>query len=79
MRMNIDLSMDEALVRFELLSGYRTKNDARQLLIRNAAERNALWSLEAALEKQLVALFEKGCAEQVAAARERVEHEGGSW
>jgi hypothetical protein len=77
--MTIELSSDEALVLFDLLAHYGSEGDGRMLAIRNAAERNALWALEAALEKNLVAPFEKDYAELLAAARARVEEAGGGW
>lgn len=49
------------------------------LVIRHAAERNALWALEGALERQLVAPFQDDYDEQLAAARARVEEHGGGW
>jgi hypothetical protein len=77
--MQIDLSDDEALVLFELLSRYEEQGSNRTLLVREAAERNALWSLSASLEKQLVAPFQKNYEEMLSAARARLEEQGGTW
>ena len=79
MRMTIELSNDEALVLFELLSDYGTTDEGRRLEVRNAAERNALWSLEAALEKVMVTPLQADYAEKLAAAQDRLEQKGGSW
>lgn len=77
--MTIELTEEEALVLFDLLAEYGTKNDGRNLEVRHAAERNALWALEAQLEKQLVAPFRPEYAEAVSRARATVEERGGSW
>jgi hypothetical protein len=77
--MEIDLTEDEALVLFDLLSDYGTSDDHCLLVVRHAAERNALWAINAALEKYLVAPFQRDYSEQLAAARSRVEAQGGSW
>jgi len=77
--MVIELSDDEALVLFELLHDYGTRDEGRSLSIRHPAERNALWALECALEKQLVAPFQEDYDRQLQGARERVEAKGGSW
>jgi hypothetical protein len=77
--MVIELTDDEALVLFELLSDYGATDDGRMLAIRHVAERNALWRLEAALEKSLAAAFRPDYAEVLAAARARIEDQDGSW
>ena len=77
--MTIDLSDEEALVLFDRLAGYGTNDDGRILAIRNAAERNVLWSIACQLEKQLVAPFRDDYGELLALARQRVEEEGGLW
>ena len=77
--MTIELSDEQALVLFDLLFEYGSQGEGRELKIRNAAERNALWALSAQLEKQLVAPFTPEYANLLSAARERVEHEGGPW
>ena len=76
---NIQLTDQEALVLFELLSEYGDIDDGRVLAIQHAAERNALWALLACLEKNLVAPVQPDYAEQLKAAREQVEKAGGSW
>jgi hypothetical protein len=70
--MNVDLTADEDVV----LCEYTSKGDGRQLLVGHLAERNALWALSAQLEKHLVTLNQ---ADYVAAARGRVEEQGGPW
>lgn len=77
--MNLELSDDTALVLFDMLLRYGGNDNERSLDVARAAERNALWFLEAALERQLVAPFQKTYSEQVAAARARLEEEGGGW
>ena len=77
--MKIELSEEEALVLFELLQGYGTKTDGRHLDIRHVAERNALWALEAQLEKGLVAPFRSDYSDLLERARSRVEKQGGPW
>lgn len=77
--MKIDLTEDEALVLFDLLADYGDRDDGRQLVVRHAAERNALWAVHGELEKVLVAPFQRDYSAQLAAARARVEERGGSW
>ena len=77
--MKIELTDDEALVLFDLLADYGTGDDGRHLVVRHAAERNALWAVHAALEKGLVAPFQGDYPDQLSAARSRVEEQGGSW
>ena len=77
--MTLNLTHDEALVLFDLLSDYGSDDDDRTLTIRHAAERNALWALEGVLEQQLVTPFEPDYREQLAAARARLEAKGGGW
>jgi hypothetical protein len=75
----IQVSDDEALVLFELLSRYESGNSGRVLAIELASERNALWALCAQLEKQLVAPLAPNYADQLSAARERLTQRGGDW
>lgn len=77
--MKIELTEEQALVLFDLLQGYGTKNDGRRLDIRHVAERNALWVLEGQLEKGLVAPFQPNYSELLQQARSRVEEQGGPW
>lgn len=77
--MNVDLSDDEALVLFELLHEYGSKDGARELKVQHAAERNALWALSAQLEKRLVPPFQPNYSELLSAARARLEEQGGPW
>ncbi len=77
--MQVELTEDEALVLFDLLADYGASHDSRQLLVRHAAERNALWALHATLERCLLAPLQQDYSEQLVAARLRVEEQGGSW
>ena len=77
--MTIELSDDEALVLFELLFEYGSKEDGREVRISHAAERNALRALSGQLDKQLVAPFRPDYKELLSAARDRLEQKGGSW
>ena len=77
--MTIELTEEEGLVLFALLAEYGTKDDGRHLAIRHAAERNALWALEAQLEKQLVAPLRPDYVEAVQRARAKVAEHGGPW
>lgn len=76
---NLQLTDDEALVLFDLLSEYGDGDSQRVLPVQHAAERNALWALLACLEKTLVAPFQDDYAEQLKTTREQVEKKGGSW
>lgn len=71
--MQIELTEDEALVLFELLFPYGDVDDGRQLVIRHAAERSALWALSSQLEKTLVSPFQRDYQERLANARRRLE------
>jgi hypothetical protein len=62
----IDIDADAALVLFELLAS--NKDLATQLKL-NAPERNALWVLEAVLEKKLVAPLHADYTKKLADAR----------
>ncbi len=77
--MKFELTDDEALVLFDLLSGYADSDEGRTLSVRYAAERNALWSVSAQLEKKLVDPFRKDYQQLLASARARVEEQGGGW
>lgn len=59
----IELTDDEALVLFELLASGRLSDGVE------APERNALWALEALLQKQLVAPFSDNYSSLLAQAR----------
>lgn len=65
----IELAEDEALVLFEWLSRF---NKTGRAAFEDQAEQRALWNLEAALEKVLVAIFDPRYAELLAAARQRL-------
>lgn len=62
MPVTIALEQDEALVLFEALA-------SKRLAATEPAERNALWALEALLERQLAAPFASNYEEQLQAAR----------
>lgn len=65
----LQLSADEALVLFEFLGRFSTRE---VLCIEDQAEERALWNLECLLERQLVEPFTAGYAQSLAAARERL-------
>ncbi|WP_421764860.1 hypothetical protein [Ekhidna sp.] len=65
--MNIELSNEEALVLFELLS--RISNADTKLDFVDQAEQRVLWNLEAELEKQLTVPLLTNYKEQLEAAR----------
>ena len=77
--MVIGLTEDVALVLFDALTRAKSENDQRSLVLEHPAERNALWALEAQLEKGLVAPFRADYRDAAAAARARLEAAGGSW
>lgn len=77
--MRLELTEDEALVLFELLANYDAGTDARVLKIQHPAERNALWSVQAALERHVVAPFQQTYEAQLDAARARLVAAGGGW
>ena len=54
MKVNLELSSDEALVLFEFLSRFV---DKEQLEISDQSEKRVLWDLQATLEKKLVEPF----------------------
>jgi hypothetical protein len=76
--MTIELSDDEALVLFELLARHGDRAD-RLVHLDHPAERNALWAVEAQLERKLVVPLRPDYADLLAAARARVEDQGGGW
>jgi hypothetical protein len=63
MSMHIELADDEALVLFELLASDRIASGLE------VPERNALWVLEALLQKQLVAPFSENYLDLLEQAR----------
>ena len=69
MSVSVELEPDEALVLFEFLAS--RKNLAKQLAL-DAPVRNALWALEAALERKLVPPFQSDYDAQLQAARKSV-------
>jgi hypothetical protein len=77
--MTVELSEDEALVLFELLARRGEGVDPRTLQLNHVAERNALWTLEAELERKLVAPLRPDYAVLLSGARARVEAQGGPW
>jgi hypothetical protein len=77
--MVIELTEDVALVLFDALARAKREDDQRRLVLEHPAERNALWVLEAQLEKGLVAPFRADYRGALTAARARLEAAGGSW
>ena len=73
--MQIELEREAALVLFELLAS-RDEELVRVLKL-EAAERNALWSLEGALERVLVELFSPEYRNLLANARRILVERGG--
>lgn len=71
----LQLSSDEAVVLFELLSRF-DENDV--LDIQHGGERAALWRLHGALEKKLVEPFRRDYDELLSAARERLAERYGT-
>ena len=67
--MQIELTSDEALVLFELLSRYSA---SEALVIDDQAEQRALWNLFGALERQLVEPLRAEYSELLQRARERL-------
>ena len=63
MSTSIELADDEALVLFELVASGKLSEHV------DVPERNALWALEALLQRQLVAPLSRNYSEQLAAAR----------
>lgn len=69
MSVSVELDPDVALVLFELLA---SRKDLAEQLALEAPERNSLWALKAALEKQLVEPFQTDYAAQLSAARQSI-------
>jgi len=69
MSVTVELDPDVALVLFEMLA---SRDDLAEELKLEAPERNSLWALEAALEKQLVGPLQADYAAQLNAARQSV-------
>ena len=70
---SLDLTPDEALVLFELVSRY---SDSDRLETVDQAEQRVLWNLCARLEKALVEPFDPDYAALLAAARHRLRDPG---
>ncbi len=68
-KVRIELTGDEALVLFELLSRY---SDSEALAIEDQAEQRVLWNLLCELEKVLVEPLRPEYAELLRRARERL-------
>ncbi len=66
-KITIEFTKQEALVLFEMLVNFL---DGDQLLVRDDAERAALWQLEGLLEKHLVEPFLENYSDLVKAAKE---------
>jgi hypothetical protein len=68
-KVQIELTGDEALVLFDLLSRY---SDSESLVIEDQAEQRALWNLFGVLEKQLAEPLRLEYVELLQRARERL-------
>lgn len=68
-KVQIELTSDEALVLFELLSRY---SDSESLVIEDQAEQRALWNLLCVLERQLVEPLRPEYVDLLQRARERL-------
>ena len=68
-KVQIELTGDEALVLFKLLSRY---SGSEALVIEDQAEQRALWNLLGALERQLVEPLRAEYSELLQRARERL-------
>jgi hypothetical protein len=73
--MQIDLENEAALILFELITA--RENELVTALGLQAAERNALWALQGALEKVLVEPFSPDYDSLLAAARRSMVERGG--
>ena len=69
MSVSVELDPDVALVLFEMLA---SRDDLSAQLKLESPERNSLWALQAALEKELVAPLQADYAAQLNAARQSV-------
>jgi hypothetical protein len=69
MNVSVELDPDVALVLFELLA---SRVELSERLKLEAPERNALWALEVALEKQLTAPLAPDYKSQLIAARKSI-------
>jgi hypothetical protein len=69
MNVSVELDPDVALVLFEMLA---SRKDLAEQLKLDSPERNSLWALEAALEKQLLAPLQADYDAQLSAARQSV-------
>jgi hypothetical protein len=69
MSVSVELDPDVALVLFEMLA---SRGDLAVQLKLESPERNSLWALQAALEKELIAPLQADYAAQLSAARQSV-------
>ena len=79
-QLTIRLTADEALVLDAMLERFDASNSAEpseSLTVGHPAERAVLWSLQAALEKVLVAPLESDYPVLLDGARRRVAHRAG--
>jgi len=65
----LEMTVDEALVLFELLSGY---SESGSLTVTHQAEQRVLWNLHCLLERQLVEPFDPDYETLLTAARDRL-------
>jgi hypothetical protein len=73
-RISIELTQDEALVLFELLSRF---SGDKPLMIEDQAEQRVLWDMTASLEKELVQPFQDNYAASLEKARAAVRDNAG--
>jgi hypothetical protein len=69
MSLRVEVDADVAIVLFEMLA---SRNSLAEQLNLEVPERNSLWALESALEKQLVASLQTDYAAQLDTARQSV-------
>jgi hypothetical protein len=72
--MQLNLTEDEALVLFELLSRF---SEDSILGIADQAEQRVLWNLQAILEQALLEPFQQNYQQQLATARDRLRDDAG--
>jgi len=65
----LNLSRDAAIVLFEMVA---SQSDGSEIVVRDPAERTAIWKLEGALEKVLVEPLQPDYSKVVEAAKARL-------
>jgi hypothetical protein len=77
--MNVELRDDVALVLFDLLFEYGSKDDGRKLSVQHPAEHNALWGPLGGAREAARRSVQPEYAELLSQARARLEDGGGPW